>query len=323
MIENICPISGWSEINLYQLGDNFFDKDSENISSGSLINGAGNEVSYTDWNISDFVPVIEGVKYYLYGLTSHPNTQQDNFELFDENKTKLGFANVKIYDQPYTIPSGVKYVKFSVKNPDLNTAQFGVSQNPVYCPYDATINTTIIQLGDTYYGGELTEDADGHRHLKVTHSNLTDLGSFTWNSSAEGYTQSPVVPGMKKTASGATVPDMLCNALKVDTPSNVYNRTKDGSVSIAITTANGGLRVYLSTLAGLNAEQVKNALSGIYIAYPLDTPTMIDLSDGTPITTFVGVNNVYADSGDVEVKFKKSIQKYIDDKIAETQALIL
>lgn len=145
---------GINEVNLYQLGSNFFDKNSENIRVGYLINGGGNEVSYADWNVSDFVPVLEGAKYYLYGITQHPNTNQDNFELFDVNKVKTGFANVKVVDQPFVIPAGVKYVKFSVKNPDINTAQFGVSKNLFYEPYNPIVNLETIDIsGFGVYGG--------------------------------------------------------------------------------------------------------------------------------------------------------------------------
>lgn len=134
-----------SATKIYQLGGNFFNKTT--VTTGKLINGAGNEVSYADWDISDFVQVVEGASYYLYGLTNHPNTQQDNFELFDADKTKVGFANVKTYDQPYTIPSGVKYVKFSLKDSDIDTAQFGVSVNQSFCPYSPTLNE--FDIGDT------------------------------------------------------------------------------------------------------------------------------------------------------------------------------
>lgn len=139
-----CQVDN-SATKVYQLGGNFFNKTT--VTSGTLINGAGNEVSYADWNISDFIPVIEGASYYLYGLTIHPNTQQDNFELFDTDKTKIGFANVKTYDQPYTIPSGVAYIKCCIKNPDLDTAQLGVSVNQSYCPYSPTLNE--FDIGDT------------------------------------------------------------------------------------------------------------------------------------------------------------------------------
>ena len=48
-----------------------------------------------------------------------------------------------------------------------------------------------------------------------------------------------------------------------------------------------------------------------------------DVSETDDITTFEGLNNIFTDSGNIEVDFKDGIQHYIDKKIAETQALIL
>ena len=102
-------------------GENLFDK--ATVTSGYLINGSGNQVSYTGWNISDFISVPEGGSLYLNGLTTHPNSNQDNFMLFDENKTKIGYANILTSQYPWVIPAGTKYVKFSLNDIDLNTAQ--------------------------------------------------------------------------------------------------------------------------------------------------------------------------------------------------------
>lgn len=167
--------NGVDEVKLYQLGGNFFDKNSENIRSGSLINGGGNEVSYADWSVSDFIPVVEGEPYYLYGITNHPNTQQDNFELFDENNTKIGFANVKTYDQPYVIPEGVKYVKFSLKDSDMNTAQFGVSKNNGYEPYNAITNIKVIDISNySVYGGYIEITPNGATLTSTKNADGTD-----------------------------------------------------------------------------------------------------------------------------------------------------
>ena len=51
--------------------------------------------------------------------------------------------------------------------------------------------------------------------------------------------------------------------------------------------------------------------------------TTINLPDGTPITTLIGTNNIYNDSGNTEVVYKESINEAINDAIAELQALFL
>lgn len=113
-------------------GKNKFDKSA--VTHGVLINGSGNYVTYPNNNVSDYTPVVEGVGYYLSGLTKHPNTNQDNYELFDAGKTKTGFANVKTWEYPYVIPAGVKFVRYTVHDDDLNTAMFATSEGE-YEPY--------------------------------------------------------------------------------------------------------------------------------------------------------------------------------------------
>ena len=149
------------------------------------------------------------------------------------------------------------------------------------------------------------------------------MGTIEWNQSADGYVQTKNdMPNMKPTASGSVLPNMLCNKLVIETPTNVYNKTTDNTISIA--SANSRFRIYMSTLAGYTAQQVQTALSGFYVVYPLETPVLVNLPDGTPINTLVGVNNIFADSGDIlECKYKDTIQHYIDTQIAATQALIL
>lgn len=59
-----------------------------------------------------------------------------------------------------------------------------------------------------------------------------------------------------------------------------------------------------------------------YVAYnPASDEYSISEIDN--IVTFAGDNNIFADSGNIDIAFKDSIQHYIDKKIAETQALIL
>ena len=55
----------------------------------------------------------------------------------------------------------------------------------------------------------------------------------------------------------------------------------------------------------------------------LSTPVEYQLEPES-IMALLGTNNIWCDTnGDSEVKFKESIQKYIDDQIAEVQALVL
>ena len=51
--------------------------------------------------------------------------------------------------------------------------------------------------------------------------------------------------------------------------------------------------------------------------------TEIDLTDASDIIALVGANNVWSDTGDVEVRFKVGIQEYIDSKVSNNRSLSL
>ena len=58
-----------------------------------------------------------------------------------------------------------------------------------------------------------------------------------------------------------------------------------------------------------------SAVSSQTLVYPLATPTTYQLTP-QEVTSLLGGNTVWADSGNVEVTYKADIQKYIDKKIS-------
>ena len=300
---NPYVISGFSAVSVYHSGGNFFNKNT--VESGKLINGSGNEVTYSDWNLSDYIEVIEGASYYLYGLTFHPNTNQDNFELFDENKNKVGFANVKTNEQPYLIPSGVKYIKCSVKNSDLDTAQFSVSINASFVPYNPFIEKTVINLGGTYYGGSV--DAVTGK-ITLTHSHITNLGSNIKSCNKESNLWR-VEYNSAITQTGNPYKEGICNMLAFKTSYANIN-TNNNSVGI-----NSSIGLLFRNDDITTAQEATDFLAALDIVYPLATPIVVYASNTAEIPTIVGVNQVFADSGNISVKYKKSVKAYIDDKL--------
>ena len=64
-------------------------------------------------------------------------------------------------------------------------------------------------------------------------------------------------------------------------------------------------------------EEWKEAVKNYKFVYELAEPFEIPLTDIEPFTTFVGENNIFADSGEIlECKFKDGIQNYIDKKLS-------
>jgi hypothetical protein len=64
---------------------------------------------------------------------------------------------------------------------------------------------------------------------------------------------------------------------------------------------------------------LKNLFMGANICYVLATPTSLTLSGVTP-KTLSGVNNIYSDTGDVDVTIRADIGLYIDKRLNETRS---
>lgn len=177
--------------------------------------------------------------------------------------------------------------------------------------------TKTIALGQTVYGGVL--DAKNGK-LTITYGIYTFDGTEKWTKWADENTHlfnsafverkygddiQSISDKMKFYGNGATATlrDGLSNEEYgfVRTNTRIWVRFDDCS-----TTA-----------------EVQAKTNGITVCYPLETPVEITGLTGVNFTTFAGENNIFADSGDIEVSYKMGIQEYIDAKIAETQALIL
>lgn len=74
-----------------------------------------------------------------------------------------------------------------------------------------------------------------------------------------------------------------------------------------------------TTLAEVNAYLAENPL---VLAYAIQTPQTYQLTP-TEVKTLLGGNTIYTDAGSVSVEYVANTKLYIDNKIAELQALVL
>ena len=171
-----------------------------------------------------------------------------------------------------------------------------------YSSYNGS--TTLINLGGTYYGGYVTQDKNGKRELVVTCAKEhISLQGKTYDT-ANGFDAWLIYLENRSYNAGSSTNKLcsVCNNYRYEGSSANVDHYYIAPQAVAI---------YLAENTFRDGE--------FDIVYPLETPITIELPDGEPFTALVGTNNVYADSGDVEVTYKKSI----DDAIAELQALIL
>lgn len=209
--------------------------------------------------------------------------------------------------------------------------EFEYEEVSTYEPFNGNIEP--ISLGGSYYGGKVTQDENGNRKLTVDMEKDTMSSSYLsgLSSSYIGYVAS--VPAMNNhpciwvrnwkyppDAKGRVYGGIkaLCNAFAISMNDasiiSTQNRVYFDVDGMGITDAAG----FISAVEAME-QNGKN----LEICYELETPYVIDLSDGESIVTLSGLNNIYSDGGDTSVEYALTIKEYIDNKIASVQALIL
>lgn len=148
--------------------------------------------------------------------------------------------------------------------------------------------TYNVPLGQTVYGGTLNVTTG---ELTVTHGYFTENGTANWarNSSGSFYLTG-------QSTNVAANSDGLCNyspyIYSTSTDKTIFARPI-GQISIG-----KGYSDIWPDIATLKAAFAQTPLQ---VVYPLATPTTVQLTP-TEVTTLLGENNIWADSGEVEVK---------------------
>ena len=173
----------------------------------------------------------------------------------------------------------------------------------------STVEQITISLGDTYYGGYVTQDKLGHRQLVITYSDLLDMGGLAWaNFSAADKIFRATVPNFKLPIDNADRKNgFLCSIYPPSSTVSLNANMTDKS----LLRYNGW--IVLRDTSYSDYTELASGLSGAKLIYELAEPIIIDLPDGEPINALIGTNNLFADSGDVECSFKCGVAMYVDN----------
>ena len=234
----------------------------------------------------------------LNGVTGGSNTTYW-FDMMAE-----GSGNVPVYDGDVTFNPTQKYrPRVIVLNGCAITGEIHIKPmlrktgDATYEPYTPTTRT--ISLGQTVYGGSVTVDEDGECELEKTY-NLADLALLEWE-------QHQSISGIFRAAiSQLTDPVRPAVGVNQNTVCDLYTPSV-GTSSLAdqpdktIVIGRSGVNYLIvrnndcATLAAFEAT-----LTGeTGFAYPKATPTTSELDPIDPIKTLAGVNNIWADTGDI------------------------
>ena len=167
-------------------------------------------------------------------------------------------------------------------------------------------DTYTIAFGQTVYGGVL-DVTSGKLTVTQYYKSIGDL-NWSYNSGYGFYTSKDSSlwgDYNPKGISNIKIANMKCDIYETDT----YQNVTGGITNFHI--AQGLTYMAISDNRYTDGATFKSAMKGHYIAYELATPFEIDLTP-VQINAIVGDNTVSADCGNTAVKYKDTIQHYID-----------
>lgn len=181
---------------------------------------------------------------------------------------------------------------------------------------NANGNISTIAFGQTVYGGVL-DVTRGKLH--VTHK-IVDLGALSWTyrndtnpNAPYFYASTPSTPDniKYKGAYYSTNYGLLCSiyscVARGNFPNTDFTMCVDGS-------GNTPSQFQIKNSNYTDASSFTTAMDGIILVYELATPFDIDLTPEV-ISAVVGANIVSSDTGPVTVRFKTTIEDYINSRL--------
>lgn len=136
---NIRPISGRSSVEIKGCGKNLFDK---TTATNGYLDANGDFVSVSTSKVSDYIMVIPNQTYYFGAWYSTTVGRYSAY--YDENKNILRTFRPTISGEAITIPSGVKYVRVTMRNEFVDAYQLELGSSATeYEPYVESNDVTI------------------------------------------------------------------------------------------------------------------------------------------------------------------------------------
>ena len=179
-------------------------------------------------------------------------------------------------------------------------------------------NTSVIQLGNTYYGGEFVQKRNKRQFIAAF--GISDFGDLSyWYPNDNDHhlfcilSLRKIIKLFKKDDDPSYVGPAwwngMCSCYKLVSnklPSRINNLEMDLYTRHDTGALVEGLIYFRDNRYDISqTDNLPSLLAGQKIVYELATPTIIDLPDGTPFKTIAGTNNISCDTGDTSLQFRK------------------
>lgn len=184
------------------------------------------------------------------------------------------------------------------------------SSNDTYEPYTGTTySITFPSSAGTVYGGT----------LDVTSGVLTVDRKMSVYDGTESWGSQVITDNVFNvyTAASGKMSDRKSGDIVTELLSNEIVGSKDLIGGYGFISSGGYLNVRMpDTIASAADWKTYLASNNLQIVYPLATPITYQLTP-QEITSLLGENNIWSDTGDTEVEYRADVKLYINKKIAE------
>lgn len=308
-------------------GKNLFDIATATI--GRYIRDNGNTSSSANWSASDYITVLPETEYVLSGSGVPGSGTIACHAFYDSEKTFISY--ILATNTRFTTPANTAYVRLSLNTELPNTTQLELgSTATAYEPY-SNICPITGWTGAQVFVSPTTDAADGQTYSitfpseagtvyggtldAVSGELVVDWVYNTFNGSENWFGESLANPqrGYYYTFLG-DLGYVVDNAILCDKYRQVNISISNSAIGINVINSAARSRALLSfrpNQDGLPLDEFKVWLAEnpISCAYKITSPATYQLTP-TEITTMLGVNNIWSDAGDIEVKFKDLKELY-------------
>jgi hypothetical protein len=310
---NICPITGFTGTEVTVTGKNLYNPSTcENgfiAAATGLVVGPGDPT----YKHSDYIRVKPNTQYAVKGFGwygANSGAYYDKYENYIDGITYPNDNGCVI-----TTPSDAYYVRLSI-NP-------AISQNPQfeegsavtdYEPYKGNVySITFPSEAGTVYGGTLTIDQSGAGTLVVDRAKV-NAKDLTWPTNGTTSTSFEMIT-YQLTNKAHGMSNMISDKMATHPADAQYVITgRSNSVNVS-------MDVPIATISSADAFNTWLNTENPIIVYELATPVTYQL-DSVQVRTLLGVNNIWADTGNVKkLVYPADTKLYIDEQIAAVAAL--
>ena len=265
---NIRAISGYDKIEVLSCGKNLFPED--NLANVRYENGVksplGNAIG-----TNGFIFVKSSTTYYC-SISAYSRDGNCRIFWYDKSFNVISYDTPNTSNKTCTSPTNAKYATIyweQSDNPAVYRNDFIFCEDSLtdksYVPYHKTTDLSE-SLGQTVYGGT--------HEVRTGKANVTwlykDLGDFTWSYDIQYQRFMAEVPNIK--LKGARELSFVCSCYEcISDGRDVSNVPNYGIYT-------SGSYVYIHDSRYTNATTFKTEVTGQTIAYPIATPTEIQLT---------------------------------------------